>query len=252
MGVKEKSMRLKTKLKGGMLMDRRAFVTGSAAIVLDPPIPSRLRIRVAVFGDSASDGLWSALRDETPKGARYSFLRRGKVSSGLTQPSFFDWPARANELAVEEWGAGVVLLGLNDNLPIKVGTKWLKVGQDGWRQTYGERAAAVTHSFTQRKIPLVWVGPPSVRARKMDEGMHIIHDVLAGSVPAAGGVFLPIRELTLGPGEVYTDWIDAGHGKIIHLRHSDGMHFSESGDRFLARYVLNSLRSHPMTAPVFS
>ncbi|HZV21523.1 MAG TPA: DUF459 domain-containing protein, partial [Hyphomicrobiales bacterium] len=167
-------------------------------------------------------------------------------------PSFFDWPAKARELAEDDWGAAVVLLGLNDNLPIKLDNKWTKVGEPTWRKIYGDRADTVTRAFTGHGIPLLWVGPPAVRSKKMDEGMRIIHEVLAQRVPAAGGIFLSIREMTLGPGDTYTDWIEGTNGKLVHLRHSDGMHFSESGDRYLARYVLNALRAHPKTAPLFS
>jgi uncharacterized protein len=253
MGAREKAASARDKILRAVALDRRSFLAGGAAILLDPPIPSRQRIRVAVFGDSASDGLWYALREETPKTARYSFMRRSKSSSGLTQPSFYDWPAKAKEMAAaEDWGAAIVLLGLNDNLPIKLDTKWKNVGEPGWRQAYGDRAEIVTRAFTDRKVPLLWIGPPAVKPHKMDGGMAIIQQVLSERVPSAGGIFLSIREMTLGPDHSYTDWIDLGQGKIIHLRHSDGMHFSESGDRYLAKFVLKALRANPKTAPLFS
>ncbi|HZV20022.1 MAG TPA: hypothetical protein VE986_00595, partial [Hyphomicrobiales bacterium] len=72
MSARDKGASFTRRFFGGLQIDRRSFLTSSAGMLLDPPIPSRLRIRVAVFGDSASDGLWYALRAETPKGARYS------------------------------------------------------------------------------------------------------------------------------------------------------------------------------------
>jgi uncharacterized protein len=234
------------------VFDRRTFLFGSAAAILDPPLPQRRRVRVAVIGDSVAEDLWFGLSEVRPKSAHYIFVQHGKASTGLTQPSLFDWPAKARELAQESWGAALILLGLNDNLPIKVEKKWMEAGTPAWRKVYGERAVDLMRSFTSNNIPLVWIGPPCVRAKGMDRGMLAIHDVLAERVPAAGGIFISSRDFTVGPDREYASSLEGGNGKSILLRHSDGVHFTSAGNRYLAENVLKALRADPKTASIFS
>ncbi len=234
---------------------RRTFLFGTAAVAFEPfepPLPQRRRLRVAVIGDSVAEDLWFGLREATPGTARYVFIQNGKPSTGLTQPEFFDWPSRARQLAQENWGATLMLLGLNDNLPIRIEKKWLEVGTPGWRAAYAQRACDVTRAFTDRGVPLVWIGPPCVRPKSMDRGMLIIHEVLAEEVPAAGGIFLSSRDLTACPNREFIASIENASGKTIQLRRSDGVHFSNDGNRYLAAMILGALRTDPRTARIFS
>jgi uncharacterized protein len=238
------------------LLSRRAFLFGTAAVALEPPfeppLPQRRRLRVAVIGDSVAQDLWFGLAEATPKNAHYVFIQNGKPSTGLTQPSFFDWPSKARELAQENWGAVLMLLGLNDNLPIKMENKWIEVGEPGWRAAYASRACDVTRAFTGRRIPLAWIGPPCVRPKSMDRGMLLIHEVLAEQVPEAGGVFISSRELTAGPDREFLASAPNASGKTVQLRRSDGVHFSNDGNRYLAAGVLGALRCDIRTARIFS
>jgi uncharacterized protein len=240
-------------------IDRRSFLFGTVAAIFEPPflpepppLPERRRIRVAVLGDSVAEDLFFGLREITPKTAHYIFIQHGKASTGLTQPSFFDWPAKARSLAEENWGAAIVLLGLNDNLPIKLDQKWAESGTPQWRNIYGARAVDMMRSFVERGIPLVWIGPPCVRSQKMDRGMLAIHEVLAANVPPAGGIFLSSRDFTIGPDREFSASLAASDGRLVQMRHSDGVHFTGAGNRYLAEHVIRALRAEPKTAPIFS
>ena len=145
-----------------------------------------------------------------------------------------------------------MLLGLNDNLPIKIDQKWLESGTSRWRKIYGERAVDMMRSFVERDIPLIWVGPPCVRSAKMDRGMLAIHEVLAANVPAAGGIFLSSRDFTVGPDHEFSGALAASDGRVVQMRHSDGVHFTVAGNRYLAEHVLRALRAEPKTSLIFS
>jgi hypothetical protein len=239
------------------LLSRRSFLLGTGAVVLeaplpliDPPLPERRRFLIPVMGDSVAEDLWFGLREAPPP--RCLFIQKGKPSTGLTQPSFFDWPAKAQELAQENWGAVIVLMGLNDNLPIRLDKKWTQVGEPTWRATYAERALNVMRPFLDQSVPVIWIGPPCVKSKTMDKGMFIIHQILAEQVPAAGGIFISGRELTLGPDQEYIAGIKDQAGRFRQLRVSDGVHFTSDGNRFLAARVLEVLRATPAVAPIFS
>ncbi len=244
-------MEFKTALKVRAALCRRSFLLGSGAVLLDPPLPERRRFLIPVIGDSVAEDLWFGLREKTT--SRCVFIQKGKPSTGLTQPWFFDWPAKAQELAREPWGAAIVLMGLNDNLPIKLDNRrYAQVGDPVWRATYAERAVNVMRPFLDQGVPVIWIGPPCVRARSMDKGMFIIHQILAQQVPAAGGIFISGRDLTVGPNEEYVGAIKDEHGRIVQLRVSDGVHFTNEGNRYLATQVLREIRGNLAVAPIFS
>ncbi len=226
---------------------RRALLAGAIDLAI---LPQPRRSNVVVFGDSVSDGLWYGLRDTSAKSKRLNFVRRGKSSTGFAVPSFFDWPEQAKDIAAQGFSAGIMLLGLNDHLPVKRGKAWVKFGTADWRDIYGERATRVTRCFSLADVPLCWVGPPAVRPKTMDSAMLAIHNVLADVVPKAGGVYIPLRNFTLSGNSAYSDFMQVSETKKVRVRDEDGVHFSNAGYVLIAQYVLETARKHGSLAQV--
>ncbi|MFT7625939.1 MAG: hypothetical protein ACI9WU_005131 [Myxococcota bacterium] len=91
-----------------------------------------------------------------------TFVNRGKSSSGLARPDFYDWHAKATELGEKEkpdmW---LVSMGTNDYQAVRVGKrKWLRPPTEAWRKAYAEKVRTLLEilSGPDRKRPVVYIG----------------------------------------------------------------------------------------------
>ena len=217
---------------------RRSFLGGVATGLICGAAAAEAP-RVAVFGDSLSDGLWAGL---TQLCHQVSPVRLGRVSSGLVKTGFYDWPAQAARIAAGPYKAGFICIGLNDQQTIATDAGPRPFGTDGWDDAYAERVSALVKDFVSHQLPLVWVGLPRVREPRMADGVARINAIISREVPAAGGVYVATWDFTSGP-HGFDSYLPDESGHAVNMRAADGVHFTPDGYRFLVKQVLARLPS---------
>lgn len=103
---------------------------------------------------------------------------RGKSSTGLARPDFFDWHARAEELASagrpDLW---LVALGTNDYQSVREGgTIWRRPPSEAWRNAYAERVRGLLDimSGPDRAAAVIYIGStPFMRANSRRIGPEL-------------------------------------------------------------------------------
>lgn len=216
---------------------RRQLLIGTAALAaLATSLPRAARAggkRVLLIGDSM---IATALGQRIEHGLErhgFSVHRRGKSSSGLARPDFFDWHAEATKLVDKHQPDGVVLMmGGNDTQGLRTDTGWIKWGAAGWNDAYAERVERLLDIVTPAGQPVCWVGLPIVRSPGYRKKVSAVNALVEKAVAARDGATFVSTWQTLTVGGDYTATMKVG-GKDEAVRGSDGIHLTVAGARVL-------------------
>jgi hypothetical protein len=219
-----------------------------AATTTDPGVAERPKAEIDTFvvvlgdtlGELVATGVDDALKD-VPNAA---VIRRTRADSGLVRNDFYDWPSAVRDLLASEQrvSIAVMLLGANDRQPIREGDVVHEPLSERWRELYRDRVDAVAKAFSDRRIPLIWIGAPPMQNTRLSADMIALNDIFRQRVERVGAVYVD-----LWPGFVDGDnrYSASGpdlSGQIARLRTSDGVHFTRSGARKAAHFADVALR----------
>ena len=169
----------------------------------------------------------------------YAVTRRGKSSSGLARPDFFDWMAQAQQLEAQHRPESVVvMMGGNDAQGLFLGRRqWETWGTPTWRKLYAERVRQFADLLTRRERPLFWVGLPIVRSSSYRRKVALINDIVRDEMTSRphGNFISTWHRLATRDGR-YTDTISV-RGKPTLVREADGVHLTMAGAHVLEAYV---------------
>jgi len=213
----------------------------AAAAALRVPTPSN-KLRVAVIGDSLSQGLGPAIeRWMNPSVVRV--LSLGRQSTGLSREDYFNWEAGMRQI-VEEFRPDLVfvLLGSNDaQAQISRDGTSIPVGSVRWLEGYGERAANLLGEATRAGTHVVWVGIPIVKERRHWDFYRRVNDIYRETASADPfGTYLDAWTPFEGRDGGYTAFVRNDRGDLVEVRTSDGVHFTQTGYSFLARMAIGA------------
>ena len=211
--------------------------------------PAVVLPRVLLAGDSMiAGGLGLYLEKDLRKELGYPVLRRGKTSSGLSRPDFFDWMDEAKRLVDEfEPQASVVMFGGNDVQGLYLGHgEWIRFPEEqAWREEYARRVNAFCDIIAPQEQPIFWIGMPVMRPPKFHEKIKRVNVIYRAEMAIRPNAhFIDIWDmLSDGNGE-YAHRIvvdpppeDGSKPKTVRVRAGDGIHLSPAGARIVADHV---------------
>lgn len=218
-------------------LDERAVRPDLRVPTADEPL------RLWVGGDSIVRDLGeSVLRIAAPD-PRFDPVLHYEISSGLTRPDYFDWPAAlAEDMAATDPEVVVVMFGANDGQGIVTadGTAIQEVHDPAWDDEYGRRVAAVMDLLRDGDERLVyWVLQPPMRDGGLDARIDVINEVHRRE--AADRPWIEVVETAPLFGDDdgrYADHLPGPGGATADLRQGDGIHLSRAGADLLAGHVL--------------
>jgi hypothetical protein len=205
--------------------------------------PSRSnKLRVAVIGDSLSQGLGPAIERWMNPGV-VRVLSLGRQSTGLSREDYFNWQAGMRQI-VEEFRPDLVfvMLGSNDaQAQIARDGASVPVGSVAWVQGYRERAAELLREATRAGTRVVWIGIPIVQERQRWDFYRRVNDIYRGTASADPfGTFVD----TWTPFEArdggYTAFARNERGDLVEVRAPDGVHFTPTGYAFLGKMAIRA------------
>ena len=215
----------------------------------EPADPTALRtptrsnkLRVAVIGDSLSQGLGPAIeRWMNPSVVRV--LSLGRQSTGLSREDYFNWQAGMRQI-VEEFRPDLVfvMLGSNDaQAQISRDGTSIPVGSAEWLEGYRERAANLLREATRAGTHVVWVGIPIVEERQRWDFYRRVNDIYRDTASADPlGTYVDTWTPFEGRDGGYTAFVRNERGDLVEVRASDGVHFTPSGYTFLGRLAIRA------------
>ena len=194
---------------------------------------------VVVFGDALAElvaqGLDTAFEDADDIGVE----KKVRADSGLVRPDVYDWPK-----AIQEYLNGgqkvtyaVVMLGSNDRQAMREGENAIDPLSDRWKEIYRQRIDDVVKVFTEKKIPLIWVGTPPVKNERASAEFLAINDLYRERVQKAGAIYVDIWPGFVDDQNRYAATGPDVEGQVVRLRSADGVYFTRAGARKAAHFA---------------
>lgn len=214
---------------------------GSPAVAIREPEPGN-KLRVAVVGDSLSQGLGPAVADWfVPELVRV--LPLGRQSTGLARLDYFNWQAAMRRIE-EEFRPDLVfvMLGSNDNqAQIAADGSEIPVGSLAWVRAYRERAARFLGEATSAGTRVVWVGVPVVQERQRWDFYRRVNEIYRDAAMADPfATYVDTWELFEAKQGGYTAYLRNERGTLQQMRAGDGIHFTPNGYAYLARAAIRA------------
>jgi hypothetical protein len=253
----------------GAVRTEDAPAASTLAIVAAAGRPCRDRLTVAdplrlwVGGDSLAGSLGPALGAMAGATGVVQPYFDSRVSSGLTSPNFFDWPAHAEkEMPRLDPEIAVFIIGANDypaprrtsgfattttTAPPSISpagetstttTTSASISGEPWKADYAARIDTMLSKLEAPNRTIIWVGPPPFGNERDNEDVQQVSElskqVLARHPEA---VFVDDYSLFLDADGKYTDKLPDDKGVVTTVRTGDGVHFTMDGAKKLARAV---------------
>ena len=167
-----------------------------------------------------------------------------RLSSGLSRPDFYDWPARIVEaMAAEDPDAVVLMFGGNDAQTIVVDGQIERRFSGAWVQEYSARVGHVMDLVTtDPDRVLIWVGQPIMADPEYDSRMQQLNEIFDAEAAERGRVhYVDTRDLFRGPNGGFSRYVIGADGQRADVRLTDGVHLSTLGGRWLSEVLLDEL-----------
>jgi hypothetical protein len=186
-------------------------------------------LRLWVGGDSLAGSLGPSLGKLAGATGVVQPYFDSRVSSGLADPGFFDWPEHATtEMARLDPEVVVFIIGAND---------WTAVS-DGWKDTYSAKVDSMMKTLVGPGRTVYWLGSPTMKDEKMDAAAAAVDAVAQETTKRHPKVhYVDTYKLFSDTDGTYAADLPDEDGKIVTMRAGDGVHLTMDGADYLARQV---------------
>ncbi len=222
----------------------------TAEVTPDPPAaPTETLLqkgdKVLFVGDSLMQGVAPHVRKALFKQYGIEGIDLSKQSTGLAYSGFFNWPKTVAATFVQhpDLKLMVVFLGPNDpwDFPLNKGQPYVRFKSPEWEGAYRERIQAMLNTARAHGARVVWLGVPTMKKKKLNEGMTYLNSLYESEVLRMGGLFLPTSGVLGSDGLEFAAYAQVNNKKIK-VRLDDGIHFTLPGQRLIADTVLTHIR----------
>lgn len=198
-------------------------------------------------GDSMMQGVAPHVQKYLQQNYNIKSVNLSKQSTGLSYPKFFNWP-KTIETTLEKNDKIkilVIFLGPNDpwDMPNDKGV-YLRFKSAEWETLYRSRIAEILQTAQKHNVAVMWISPPNMRKKSLNEQMIYLNQVLANEVALHPALFIDSRPLVGGKDDIYNEYLEKD-GKMIKMRSSDGIHFSPEGQKRIATVIQDHLTIIP-------
>ena len=202
-------------------------------------------LRVYVAGDSFVDSMAEVLAETGTKNGLMTVLPDGHPNSGLSDPSYIDWPVRlrqamANDPAPE---AVVFMAGANDGVPIRTGAGTLEYGTAAWNTEYARRAAEIMDIVGPTGARMYYVGQPIMRESKQNRIANDINIAISKEAASRPWVtYIDSWSLLTDTNGNYAAYLTTSGGEAVKARADDGIHLTPATTVWVADAVYAIIR----------
>jgi len=175
-----------------------------------------------------------------------------KVSSGLSRPDFFDWPAHMREI-VPQINPDIVIatFGGNDAQGLRnLDESWAVAREPSaddteWREEYGRRVADAMDYLSDGNRTLIWVGIPNDDNPEVTARMQVQDEVVrAEAAKRPKVVFIDTWRRFSGRNGGWAEFVvDPRDGEGKDVRADDGFHLNQNGAEILAIDIAQAVKT---------
>lgn len=202
-------------------------------------------LTVLTVGDSL--GIDLALGMDRLLSGQKGFVSRydARVSTGLTRPDYFDWPAQLQrDLAQVRPDIVVAMFGANDTQALWDGSGFIPFGTPPWKPAYRGRVGRVMDMIRETGVPVVWVGMPPMAKEGFSRNAAFLNTVYQFAASKRRGVvYVDAWSLFSNRRGEYAAYLPDASGRQELVRRGDGVHLTSVGFDRLAEAVYDQMSS---------
>jgi hypothetical protein len=222
-------------------------VPGSAPAAAPPPAAAAPAVqvrRVLLVGASTIQfHLGVQLEKRLPeRHPGVTVVRLGKLSTGLTRPDVFDWPAAIQALLQQHHPDLLIAnFGGNDAQAMVLDDgRIARFGKPAWEASYQVRVARVVEIGRAAGARVLLMGMSTTRDPALSRRMARINTLTETVARQTGAVFLSTWDVGADSKGNYQD-VTVVDGVPIRTRLADGKHFSRAGAAWAADVILGRM-----------
>lgn len=217
------------------------------------PLPDPPRLRALVVGDSNIFGPLGKFLERGLGALGYDVKRRGKPTSGLARPDFFDWAAEVEGLLERhEPNLVIAMFGGNDGQRMAStdlsGKPVQMSAGDAWAHEYQSRVSAFARKVRGEGRTVFILSPTNRRPRFAREKMQKVRAAQREALEGMDNVtwidMFPLSSDADG------EWLKEGtdvNGDLVNYRRPDGIHLTPAGGQVVGQRVLERLLDSGLT-----
>ena len=219
---------------------------GPPAYVRPVPVSADAPLGVWVAGDSQALFLGQGLRRDSPLKDLLNITLDQRHSTGLSRPSYFNWPVHFYAVATSYNPELVVAtLGSNDwqSMTSEDGDL-LDRGSDEWNDEWSRRLGVAFDVLQAPHRQVIWVGLPPTRRDDFREGYALMNRLAAAEAAARDFVTMVDIWDMFGGDEPYRDAVappDDPEGRPVPVRQQDGVHLNRTGARWVVEAITGEI-----------
>jgi hypothetical protein len=193
------------------------------------PLTTSDPLRLWIGGDSLAGSLGPSLGEITGATGVVQPYFDSRVSSGLADPGFFDWPDHATtEMARLDPEVVVFIIGAND---------WTAVSGD-WKDGYTKDVDTMMKTLVGSGRTVYWLGSPTLKDPKMDAAVVQVNAIAEAEAARRPDVhYVDTYKLFSDADGTFSYDLPDETGKVVTMRGGDGVHFTADGADYLAGQV---------------
>jgi uncharacterized protein len=199
---------------------------------------------VHVIGDGIAEGLLNGLNEAFRGDNRVQIKPKVHELGNIIKPELADQLKVLDDVIGREQPAiAVVMFGPQDRISIK-GPAGKKVWMDSdeWRAEFSRQVDTIVRQFKRRGVSVYWVSLPNVRKAETNEDVQVLNEIIRERVYLNGFKYIDAYAGFADEGGGYAQQGPDLAGKIRLLRESNGVNFTEAGNRKLAHFVERELK----------
>lgn len=204
-------------------------------------------VRVAVFGDSYGDGVWSGLQRQLKPADGYEVIKYSQPASGFTRYRTLNLEAHAAEqLGNDKIDIAVISFGANDVQGIVTDEgKHAPLMGDLWKAQIGKRIERYVTLLRRHNALVYWVGLPPMRDGAFEAQVNAINAFYASEMARLEVPFLDSRPVASDAKGQYAAYLpDPKTGERTLVRAGDGIHMSMTGYVWITRSLAGRIRDY--------
>lgn len=229
-----------------LAQEQHRLAQKKAAIENDMKAAFTLTAADEVFfaGDSLMQGVAPHVQKWLSEVYGIKTINLSKQSTGLTYPGFFNWPQTIANTLDNNPHIKILVMFLGPNDPWDIpdphnGSRFVSFASPQWESIYRDHIKTIMDSARQHQVTVLWLTPPDMRKQKLNEQMIYLRQITADEVSKNHGYVVDTRAMLGSNGDQFYDTVTQADGKKIKTRSSDGIHFTLSGQKIIARNIFN-------------
>jgi len=199
-------------------------------------VSSGYAVDVIAMGDSMMRTMARVLRrDMEAKGIQVESAVT--IGSGLARLDLFDWHAEAQAVMQKhKAGTVVVMMGANDNQPMRTSAGIVPFQTPAWEMEYGRRVGQLMDLLLAGGAErVIWLGLPCMREAQLNQDVIWMSRIVAQQAESREAViYYPTKPIFCAGDGSYSSYLSLPNGMPLEVRASDGIHLNRQGAEHLA------------------